>query len=104
MDEFGLSQLISSVPQRGVFIARHMTYAISYAAAIGFAGGLLSNSLLGINIAGPLFPYLIGSQVGFVIGTISFWKQEQDRAINWAFFYPNVNLIIQYIPNALWKK
>ena len=83
------SQYVTSVPARGVLIARHLGQSIVMSMLAGCFGGWIGANLLTASV-GPIVPYLICSSVGFIVSSINFWTSEKSRALELKRLYPKV--------------
>jgi hypothetical protein len=82
-------ELLDAVPQRGVFVAKHVTMCTLSAMAFGVAGGILG-AYLAPNTVGPLVPYLVCSAGGFAFSSYVFWRAERRLAMHCVKEYPKL--------------
>lgn len=80
-------EFIESVPQRGLFVGKHLFQATSMATAFGLVFGAAGASLGG---CGPIPLYLVGSCMGFGIASVRTWFGESFTAKHYAKEYPSV--------------
>jgi hypothetical protein len=84
-----LRDLLDAVPQRGLFIFKHITQASLCSLVFGLSGGMLTAAVAPIAV-GPLAPYLVCSWMGFGLSTVTTWRREKKAAIQCAQNYPNL--------------
>jgi hypothetical protein len=85
----GLSALVGLsgvVPARARFVAKYLavtTYSsLSAGLFVGQIGAMLS--------MGPLLPYMVGSWFGYTVGSLMFWHQSKQKALDVARKYPEI--------------
>lgn len=66
MNSEWFSQYVTSVPARGILIARHLGQSVVISMLAGCFGGWIGANLLTVSV-GPIVPYLICSSVGFIV-------------------------------------
>jgi hypothetical protein len=82
-------ELLDTVPQRGVFVAKHVAVCTLSAMAFGITGGVLG-AYLAPNNVGPLVPYLVCSASGFAFSSYMFWRTERRLAMHFVREYPKL--------------
>lgn len=89
MNSEWIFQYVTSVPARGILIARHLGQSVVISMLAGCFGGWIGANLLTVSV-GPIVPYLICSSVGFIVSSVNFWTTEKGRALELKRLYPTV--------------
>ena len=84
-----LREMIDSVPQRGLLLARHLTTSTLAAVVFGVTGGMLGVKLAPMKL-GPVAPYLACSAAGFALASYSFWQDECQQAVSSVRNFPKL--------------
>lgn len=87
----GVKDMVDTIPQRGILVAKHLAVSSLTSLAFGLAGGLLGAALAPRKL-GPVVPYLAASAGGFAFATWSFWRQESQLTVQTAQQYPKILL------------
>ena len=80
---------VELVPQRGIFMAKHMLTSTMSAIAFGLCGGVVGAVMLPSTV-GPIVPYLVCSTIGFACSSVSMWDTEKRSSLDIASRFPDV--------------
>ena len=85
----GLKTLLSlgGIDSRAQFVVRFFGMTTFTSTTFGLVAGNFGAMLLS---TGPLFPFFAGSITGYVVGVVTFWRQEKARALEYATLYPDL--------------